>query len=447
MTRRELLPLAFVAPLLGQTSKPNIVLILADDLGIGDLGCYGQTKIPTPNIDALAAQGVRFTSAYSGSTVCAPSRCCLMTGMHTGHSRIRGNGKNETVLRKEDVVIPELLRPAGYRTGIFGKWALGGLGHPGYPTKKGFEEWFGYFSQTQAHNYYPEVLLHNDTWYELPGNTGTRKKDYAPNVIHDYAMRWLDKQSAAAPFFLYYNSTIPHANNELGRDTGNGQEVPEDAPYSSQPWPQVEKNFAAMVSILDRKVGDIVARLRQKGLLDNTLILFTSDNGSHKEGGHDPDFFDSNSKYRGIKRDLYEGGIRVPALATWPGKIPPGSVSDVPWAFWDLLPTFCEAAGVPAPKGIDGLSALDIFTSKTSLARHDYFYWEFHEQGFAQAVRRGDWKLVKLKNGKEELYDLATDPSEEKNLVQVQPAVRAELAQILKSARTDSMDWPVQALK
>ena len=294
MTRREWLALTTSSTLLAQpAARPNLVFILADDLGYGDLGCYGQKKISTPHIDALASQGTRFTSAYAGATVCAPSRCSLMTGYHTGHSRIRGNGRNELVLRKDDLCLSEALQSGGYKTGMFGKWGLGQLGTAGYPTKKGWDEWFGYFSQTHAHNYYPEMLHHNDSFVELKGNTGTRRTDYAPDVIHSYAMRWLDKQKASDPFFLYYNSTIPHANNEMGRDTGNGQEVPEDAPYSDRPWPKVERNFAAMVSRLDRIVGSIVDKLKERGVYDNTLLVFTSDNGPHKEGGHDADFFDS----------------------------------------------------------------------------------------------------------------------------------------------------------
>ena len=366
-----------------------------------------------------------------------------MTGYHTGHTRIRGNGKNEVVLRKEDLCVPEALKAGGYKTGIFGKWGLGQLGMPGYPTKKGWDEWFGYFSQTHAHNYYPEMLLHNDSFVELKGNTGTRRTDYAPDVIHDYAMRWLDQQKAGDPFFLYYNSTIPHANNEMGRDTGNGQEVPEDAPYSDRPWPKVEKNFAAMVSRLDRIVGSIVDKLKERGVYDNTLLVFTSDNGPHKEGGHDADFFDSNGPLRGTKRDLSEGGIRVPAFAVWANQIPRGRVSDTPWAFWDVLPTFCEAAGLAAPKGIDGRSALASWRG-ASQPSHDIYYWEFHERGFAQAIRKGNWKAIKLKSGKIELFDLPNDLGEEKDLAAANPKIVEEMKTLFRTLRTDSPDWPVK---
>ena len=443
MTRREWLASATASVGLAQrSSKPNVVFILADDLGIGDLGCYGQKEIATPNIDALAAQGTRFTSAYAGSTVCAPSRCSLMTGYHCGHTRIRGNGKNELVLRKEDVVIPEILKTAGYNTGMFGKWALGALGQPGYPTKKGWDEWFGFYSQVHAHRYYPEALLHNDTLVELLGNTGTKKQDYAPDVIHNQALRWLDKQKAETPFFMYYTSVIPHTNNELGRDTGNGQEVPEDAPYGAKSWPQVEKNFAAMVSRLDRHVASLVDKLKEKKVYENTLIVFTSDNGAHQEGGHKFDFFDSNGPLNGIKRSLTEGGIRVPAIAVWADQIPAGKVNDTPWAFWDVMPTLASIAGTQAPKGIDGMNVIDVWKGK-STATHPYYYWEFHEGGFAQAIRKGNWKCIREKTGTVKLFDLAKDLGEETNLASSNANLVAELTALMKTARTDNADWPI----
>ncbi|WP_031498442.1 arylsulfatase [Bryobacter aggregatus] len=442
MTRREWLLAAGAGAAFGQRrSRPNLVFILADDLGYGDLGCYGQQKILTPHLDALAKRGVQFDAAYAGSTVCAPSRCCLMTGLHTGHTRVRGNGKNETVLRAGDLVLPEVLQSNGYRTAMFGKWGLGQPGTPGYPTKKGWEEWLGYFTQLQAHNYYPEILEHNDGILELAGNTGSQRKDYAPDVIHGHALRWLDAQNAAKPFFLYYNSTLPHANNEMGRDTGNGMQIPNDAPYGAKPWPQVEKNFAAMVTKLDQYVGSLVAKLEEMKLLDNTLLVFASDNGPHKEGGHDPEFFASRGPLWGIKRDLYEGGIRVPAMAVWANQIPAGRRSTEPWAFWDVMPTFCEAARVPAPEGLDGKSMLLQWQGKGG-ATHDPFYWEFHEKGFAQAVRQGQWKAVRTMQGDLELYDLSTDLGETKNVAAVHPAVLASLRELMKTMRTESADWP-----
>ena len=424
-------------PALAQTQKPNIVLILADDLGYGDLGCYGQKQIATPNLDRLANQGMRFTQSYAGSTVCAPSRCCLMTGKHTGHARIRGNGP-DIPLRTEDRIIPELLKSAGYRTGMFGKWSLGAIHTTGYPTRKGFDEWFGFFSQTQAHNYYPEMLLDGDRDVIVHGNFGLKKKtDYAPDLFRERALKFLDK-SRTEPFFLYYPSTVPHANNELGRETGNGLEVPEDGPYSAKDWPQVEKNFAAMVTRMDRDVGLLLDKLKETGADRNTLVLFTSDNGPHKEGGHSPDFFQSSGPLRGVKRARYEGGIRVPLIACWPGRIKPGSTSDHVCAFWDYLPALAEAAGIAVPGGIDGISFLPALLQRPQ-QKHQYLYWEFHEGGFIQAVRSGDWKLV----GKE-LYDLKTDIGEKTDVAAGHPDIAAKLAQIMASARTDSTDFPVR---
>ena len=438
LNRRQFLgTLGAAIPSLGQTQKLNIVFILADDLGYGDLGCYGQAVIATPHLDHLAGEGMRFTQSYAGSTVCAPSRCCLMTGMHTGHARIRGNGP-DVPLRPEDRTIPELLKTAGYRTGMFGKWSLGAIHTTGYPTRKGFDEWFGFFSQTQAHTYYPEILLDGEKDVIVRGNFGrNRKTDYAPDLFRERALKFLDK-SKPGPFFLYYPVTIPHANNELGAETGNGLEVPEDAPYSSKDWPQVEKNFAAMVTRMDRDIGLLLQKLKDTGADKNTLVLFSSDNGPHKEGGHSPDFFHSSGPLRGIKRALYDGGIRVPLIARWPGRIKPGSTSDHVCAFWDYLPTLAEAAGVAAPRGIDGISFLPALLGRPQ-QKHEYLYWEFHEGGFVQAVRSGDWKLV----GKE-LFDLKNDIGEKINLAAQHPDIAAKLAQYMASARTDSADFPIR---
>jgi arylsulfatase A-like enzyme len=423
--------------------KPNIIFILADDLGYGDLGCYGQQRIATPNLDRLAAAGVRFTQAYAGSTVCAPSRCCLMTGMHTGHTRVRGNKGPELHLRPRDLTVAELLKRAGYRTGIFGKWALGGIGTTGHPMEKGFDEWFGFFSQTQAHNYYPELLLDGRRDYLLRGNRGGRKDEYAHDLITERALRFLDK-GESEPFFLYLPYTIPHANNELGRETGNGMEVPSDGPYSSKDWPQPEKNFAAMVTRMDTDIGKIMAQLKASAVDENTIVFFSSDNGPHREGGHDPEFFHSRGPLRGIKRDLYEGGVRVPTLARWPGKIQPGTVSDQVWAFWDFLPTAAELAGVSPPSGIDGISMVASLGGKPQ-KNHEYLYWEFHERGFKQAARMGDWKAVRLGTKRPiELYNLKEDIGEKDDLAAEHPAVVAKMEDILKRARTESKEFPVR---
>ncbi|MBY0504776.1 MAG: arylsulfatase [Bryobacteraceae bacterium] len=447
MRRRDLL-LTLSATAFAQTPRrPNIVLLLADDLGYGDLACYGQKQILTPNLDALAAQGMRFTQAYAGSTVCAPSRCCLFTGKHTGHGHIRGNMPTavDLSLRAEDVTIPEVLRRAGYRTGIFGKWALGQLGTPGYTLDKGFDESATFFSQTAAHNYYPEHIASGRQVQLMKGNMGTQKQDYAPDYLTQRALDFVKNTPAAQPFFLYWPTTIPHANNEMGRDTGNGMEVPNDAPYTAKPWPQVEKNFAAMVTRLDADLGKLQTVLKQTGRDQDTLILFSSDNGPHREGGHDPNFFDSNGPLRGIKRDLYEGGIRVPFLAHWPGKIQPG-VSDQPIAFWDLLPTLAEVAGQPAPAGIDGLSVLPTLLGRGVQRQHDYFYWEFHERGFAQAIRQKQWKGIRQSGKSEiELYDLSRDLGETKNLASEQPEMARKLLTLMTLARTESKEFPIKA--
>jgi len=446
MQRRQFVQTLAATPLLAQESghsRPNIIFVLADDLGYGDLGCYGQTRIETPHLNRLASEGMRFTSAYAGSTVCAPSRCSLMTGYHTGHARTRGNKPIDLPLRPSDVTVTELLKQGGYRTALFGKWSLGQLGSTGYPTRKGFDEWFGYFSQLHAHNYYPEHLLSNETSYLCRGNLGTQRREYAPDLFTERAIEFLNRQRAQQPFFLHVCYTQPHANNEMGRDTGNGMQVPSDAPYSGKDWPQVEKNFAAVVTRLDSDVGRLMNTLKETGLDGNTLVVFASDNGPHREGGHNPSFFESSGPLRGIKRDLSEGGIRVPAIMRWPGTIRAGSVSDFPWAFWDFLPTAAELAGVPAPAGIDGQSILPALRGDTQKP-HEYLYWEFHESGFDQAVRAGNWKgLRKGPQGPLELYDLSADLGERHNLAASNPEVVKRLEAILARARTEDPEWPV----
>ncbi|MDP2997981.1 MAG: arylsulfatase [Bryobacterales bacterium] len=446
MTRREFVATPGVAALSAAptTKKPNIVFVLADDLGYGDLGCYGQKQIETPNIDRLAAEGMRFTQAYSGSTVCAPSRCALMTGLHTGHARTRGNLFPDLHLRPEDITVTELLKKAGYRTGLFGKWSLGGVGTTGYPRRKGFDEWFGFFSQTHAHNYYPEHLLDNEREYMARGNMGTKKDEYAHDLFTARTLGFLEKQPANQPFFLHVCYTIPHANNEMGRDTGNGMEVPSDAPYSSKSWPKQEKNFAAMITRMDRDIGRLMEQLKKMGADQDTLVIFTSDNGPHQEGGHQSEFFKSSGPLRGIKRDLHEGGIRVPMIARWPGKVKAGAASDQVWAFWDFLPTACELAGVAAPAGSDGISMAPALLGRPQ-KNHEYLYWEFHERGFDQGVRMGDWKGVrKGRRGPIELYDLKADVGETNNIAAKHADVVARIAKIMEEARTESKEFPIR---
>lgn len=416
--------------------RPNLIFILADDLGYGDLGCYGQKRIRTPNIDKLAASGIRFTQAYAGATVCAPSRCCLMTGMHTGHAHIRGNAKVD--LRPSDRTVAEVLKGAGYKTAMFGKWGLGTAGNSGVPNRKGFDQWFGYLDQTHAHTYYPTQLWDNEDEFFLKGNFGPDRTEYSHDLFTERALKFVDAQRAGSPFFLYLPYTIPHANNEGGRQSGNGMDVPSDEPYSEQPWPPQEKNFAAMVTRLDRDIGLLMDRLKARNLAGNTLVIFTSDNGPHREGGHDPDYFESRGPLRGIKRDLYEGGIRVPAIASWPDVIRAGQVSDAVWAFWDVLPSFAELARTDAPSGIDGVSIVPALRGG-KMPKRDYLYWEFHEQGFSQAIRAGNWKAVRPRKATAiELYDLASDLGETKDLSRQNPDVVRWMAEWMKSGRTES---------
>jgi arylsulfatase A-like enzyme len=445
MNRREFIGAMGSTVLSAQTQpkQPNIVFILADDLGYGDLGCYGQKRIQTPNIDRLAAEGMRFSQAYAGSTVCAPSRCCLMTGYHTGHARTRGNKFPNLPAQPQDVLVAKLLKQAGYQTALYGKWSLGQLGSTGYPTRQGFDDWFGYFSQTHAHNYYPEHLLDNETSFLCRGNMGTHRTDYAHDLFTQHSLDFL-KRRHDRPFFLHVCYTIPHANNEMGRDTGDGMQVPSYDPYTNENWPKQEKGFAAMITRMDRDVGRIMAQLRASGLDDNTIVFFSSDNGPHREGGHDPEFFNSNGPLRGIKRDLYDGGIRIPAIARWPGRIRPGQVSDQVWAFWDFLPTAAELAGVEPPSGIDGFSILPALLAKQQRT-HEYLYWEFHERGFHQAVRTGDWKGVRLGLKRPvELYNLKTSIDEQTNVAAQHPDIVRKIEQIMSSAHTDSPDWPIR---
>jgi len=425
---------------LAMSERPNIILMVADDLGYGDVGCYDQRRIRTPRIDQLAAEGTRFTQAYAGATVCAPSRCTLFTGLDNGHARIRGN--KDVWLRPEDRTLSEVLHDAGYATGMFGKWSLGGIGTAGHPNSKGFDEFFGYFSQQQAHLYYPEVLLHNRREVNLTGNWGTARKQWAHDVITARALAWMDKTKT--PFFVHMGWTIPHANNELGRVTGNGMEVPSDTPYSNQPWPQPERNFASMVTRMDASVGQVMALLARRGLDRNTLVIFTSDNGPHREGGHDPKFFESSGPLRGIKRDLYEGGIRVPMIARWPGRVPAARTSDFVWGFCDMLPTFGELAGARVPGGLQGISVTRALEGRPQ-QEHEFLYWEFHEGGFWQAARHKNWKGVrKGLHGKLELYDLSTDLGEQHDVAGTHPDVVRRLEAHLAGARTESPDFPTR---
>lgn len=432
------------------STRPNIIYIMADDLGYGDLGCYGQQRIQTPNLDRMAAEGMRFTDFYAGNTVCAPSRCVLMTGLHMGHCYIRGNGKID--LRPEDVTVAEILKQGGYKTGLAGKWGLGHEGGTGVPTRQGFDMFFGYLDQHHAHNYYPSFLIRGEQRVQLdnvvPGEgeygqgVASEKKTYSHDLIAQAAMDFVDEHHAE-PFFLYLALTLPHANNEA---RNKGMEIPDYGIYRDKDWPDAQKGLAAMITRVDTEVGRILTRLKEHGIDDRTVVFFTSDNGPHREGGNDPDYFDSNGPLRGIKRALYEGGIRVPMIVRWPGKIQAGSVSHHVGYFGDFLPTAAELAGVTAPEGLDGHSIVPTLLgdkSERTQAEHDFLYWEFYEQGSRQAVRMGRWKAVCEPMGSQnvELFDLETDLGEQHDVAAEHPDLVKQALQHFRKAHTPSPLW------
>lgn len=425
--------------------RPNIVLIMADDMGYGDLGCYGQQMIQTPNIDALAKGGLRFTRYYAGNTVCAPSRESLLTGMHSGHTYIRGNfltdEKEDPAMPAEKVTIAELLKKAGYKTALIGKWGLGGEGHG--PETQGFDYSYGYLDQIHAHNYYPAFLYENGKKVMLEKNADEKKGAYSHHLFVDKTLDYLTNNSSDAPFFLYLPYTLPHGEHV----------IPDQSIYKHKDWPEQFKNYAAMISLLDSDIARIMSTLKAKGLDKNTLILFTSDNGANPGFAK---FFKSNGALRGSKTNLYEGGIREPMIAYWPGRIKAGEVSDHVTAGWDVLPTICQAAGIKAPKGIDGLSFYASIFNEGKQADHPYLYWEYYTYNYnwnkpdsqqprnwldARAVRYGNWKAV-IKSTPEdkavrtELYDLAADPAETKDLAATHPDIIKKVQDILRTAST-----------
>ncbi|MEM9159687.1 MAG: arylsulfatase [Verrucomicrobiota bacterium] len=453
-----LLFLAF--PTLGVSSSlPNIIYILADDLGYGDLSCYGQKRFETPNIDSLAEEGMRFTAHYSGSSVCAPSRCSLLTGLHTGHAQVRGNAEvmpeGQMPMEEGTFSLARMLKNQGYVTGLFGKWGLGAPESVTEPLKVGFDRFYGYNCQRLAHHYYPYFLWDDDRREILWDNFGLERGVYAPTLIHEQALSFID-ENRSRPFFCYYALIQPHAEMlapEYYMEKYRGKFLPESSysgidggpdfrkfAYASQP--EGRAAFAAMVNNIDDYVGDIVGKLKELGIDESTLIIFTSDNGPHEVGGHDPDFFDSNGPLRGYKRDLYEGGIRVPMIARWPGKIRKRSVSDHVCAFWDVMPTLADLAGVsPSPK-TDGVSFLPTLLGGEQ-EEHKYLYWEFHERKGRLAIRKGKWKGVRYNaalnpTAKLELYNLMDDPGEELDLAEYYPEVVDELDKLMKGARVES---------
>jgi len=427
--------------------KPNIIFIMADDLGYGDLSCFGQRKFETPHLDRMAAEGMRFTRHYSGSTVCAPSRCSLMTGLHTGHTFIRGNREvrpeGQYPIPKDTPTLAKLLKGAGYATGMFGKWGLGAPGSSGDPMKQGFDEFFGYNCQRHAHSYYVDYLWHNGE------KVARDPKSYAHDAIVQQAMKFIEDNSRG-PFFCYMPVTIPHASMHVPEESAKPfrSEFPEfEETVGRYAGPKVKNPiacFAGMVTRLDRQIGEMFKLLDELGIDENTLVIFTSDNGPHREGGHDPKFFDSNGPLRGIKRDLYEGGIRVPTIARWPGKIEAGAVNDHISAFWDVLPTCAEAAGVEIPQGIDGISFLPTMLGHDDRQKqHEYLYWEFPARGSSQAVRLGDWKAVRVNLKKNpaapiELYNLKTDIGEKNNVAKDHPESVAKMKEIFEKAHVES---------
>ncbi|MHC4402744.1 MAG: arylsulfatase [Planctomycetota bacterium] len=443
-------------------ARPNFIYILADDAGYGDLGCYGQRIIPTPNLDRMAAEGMRFTQHYAGSTVCAPSRCVLLTGRHTGHCRVRGNSPG--LMLPDDVTVAELLDEAGYRTGCIGKWGVGNPPPLDDPNQNGFDAFYGYVSMWHAHNFYPEFLirdggkvaLRNEVgpkWKETDGRgIAIKKVDYVPDLLTQEVLEFIQR-NRSRPFFLYYALNVPHANNEATRaDTPErGMEVPGFGPFGAKDWPGPEKGFAAMIGNIDRDVGRILDKLEDLGLDEKTLVIFTSDNGPHQEGGHRMDFFDSNGPLRGMKRDLYEGGVRVPMIARWPGRIEAGGTTDHVSAFQDVLPTLTELAGVAPPAEADGISmAATMLGNPDQQKRHEYLYWEFTEQGGKRALRQGPWKIVQLKVSSPtpadpELYHLDDDLGETKNVAAEHPEIVSRLIALMDEAHRRSESYPLLA--
>jgi arylsulfatase A len=421
--------------------KPNIIFILSDDLAQGDVGCYGQKLIQTPTLDRMAKEGTRYLQGYCGTSVCAPSRSTLMTGLHTGHCPIRANREiqpeGQKPLPAGTITVAKILHDAGYATACMGKWGMGMFDTTGSPLKLGFDHFFGYNCQRHAHSYFPTYLYNDDKRFDLPGNTGKGVgKTYAQNLIADETLKFV-RTNQEKPFFLYYSITLPHGNFEID-DQGI---------YKDKPWTETQKNYAAMVTRLDSDVGRLLDLLRELKIDDKTLVLLAGDNGSSFDPKSEMGklFDQASNGLRGYKRGLYEGALRQAALAWWPGQVPAGRVTDEPWAFWDFLPTAAELAGtaIPAECKTDGLSLVS-FLKGGSAPKRDHFYWELHEGTSLQAVRFGDWKAVR--NGPQkaiELYDLKTDPGELKDLAQQKPDLVAKAEALMQSSRTEDPDWPL----
>jgi arylsulfatase A-like enzyme len=460
------LPLAAFAqpvtrPVPGAAMRPNVVVILVDDMGYGDLGCYGSARIRTPRIDRMAAEGLRFTDFYSGTSVCAPSRAAWMTGLHTGHTAVRGNREvrpeGQYPLPDSSLTMAELFRAAGYATGGFGKWGLGAPGSSGDPMAQGFTRFYGYNCQREAHHPYPGHLW-SDRQRVLLDNRPDRQTQYAPDLIQEQALSFLTAH-AGGPFFLYLAYTPPHAALQVppgdsayaAYRTAFGEVAQPVAPWSGsgyQPNAYPRAAYAAMVSRLDRYVGEVLDRLRELGIDDNTLVLFSSDNGPHREGGNDPAFFRSAAGFRGVKRSLYEGGIRVPLIVRWPAVVRAARVTGHVAAAWDWLQTMAGLLGADLSGPTDGLSMLPLLRGRGRQARHPHLYWEFHEEEGRQAVRLGRWKGLRQRvaaapGGPVELYDLRHDPAEQVDVAIRHPRVAARIARLLQEAHVEHPDFPL----
>ncbi|WP_051129989.1 arylsulfatase [Pedobacter arcticus] len=442
-------------------TKPNVILIVADDLGYGDIGCYGQKLIETPNIDALAKNGISFTQFYAGTSVCAPSRASLMTGKHTGHTSVQGNfeikPEGQLPIKDKEFTLAELFKNEGYVTGGFGKWGLGFPGSEGEPNNQGFDSFFGYNCQRQSHNYFPDHLWDNQTEIKLP-NTLQNLEVYAPELIQQKSIEFLERNKEA-PFFLYLPYTLPHAALQIPagdttftyyknkfkeapvaiKNSWNGEN------YQPQAYPKAA--YATMVSKLDSYVGEVVAKVKALNLAENTIIIFTSDNGPHSEGGNDPAKFNSSAGFKGQKRDLYEGGIRVPLIVSWPNKIQANTSTGFMGAFWDFMPTFADVISAPTPSDTDGLSLLPLLTNNGKQAQHPFLYWEFHEDGGRQAVRSGKWKAVKLNviqhpENPIKLFNLEKDAAEQNDVAKKYPKIVERMTKIMIEQHTENSNFP-----
>lgn len=458
--------LCAAAAAFGQETRPNVILILADDLGYGELGSYGQKAIQTPHLDRMAVEGMRFTQFYAGSTVCAPSRSVLMTGQHMGRTRVRGNAGAENpaaqTLRRGDVTIASVLQRAGYRTGLIGKWGLGLIDEEGEPRRQGFDYYFGFLSQTHAHNHFPSFLWRNGERVPLRNDLvpvspvegvgyATKPVEYAGDLFAQDARAFI-AENAARPFFLYLSVVVPHANNERARTLGEGHEVPDLGPYADKPWPPTCRAHAAMITRLDAQIGELFADLQRRGLDERTLVLFSSDNGPHREGGpdYDPAFFQASGPLTGLKRSLTEGGIRVPLLARWPGRIEAGAVSGHVGYFGDIMATLAELAQAKLPPGRDSLSLVPTLLARGAQPKHDYLYWEFYENGVSQAVLIGHrWKAIRREktDAAIQLFDLQDDLGERTDVAAKHPSLVARAAEIMRTAHVPNEHWKIAAAK